>query len=46
MKSSLCKLLTTVLKYFLAVTAISLLCFFVVAVKTKKMTDDVWKQLG
>jgi len=34
------------LKSFLAVTAISLLCFFVVAVKTKKMTDDVWQQLG
>src|SRR5215208_8072712 len=46
MKTSLFKLFSMVLKSFLAVTVISLLCFFAVAVKTKKMTDDIWQQLG
>jgi len=46
MKTSLFKFFSIVLNFFLAVTAISLLCFFAVAVKTKKMTDDVWQQLG
>jgi hypothetical protein len=30
----------------LALLAVSLLCFFTVAVKAKQFTDDVWKQLG
>jgi hypothetical protein len=46
MKTSLFKLFSIVRKSFLAVTAISLLCFFVVAVKTKTLTDDLWQQLG
>jgi len=46
MKNSSFKLFSIVLKSFLGITAISLLCFFAVAVKTKKMTDDVWQQLG
>src|SRR4029079_14381133 len=46
MKTSLFKLFSIILKSFLAVAAISLLCFFAVAVKTKEMTDDVWQQLG
>jgi hypothetical protein len=46
MKTSLFKLFSIVLRSILAVTAISLLCFFAVAVRTKKMVDDVWQQLG
>ena len=46
MKTSLLKLFSVILKSFMAVTAISLLCFFAVAVKTKKIADDVWQQLG
>ncbi|MFL5789686.1 MAG: hypothetical protein ACJ748_16615 [Flavisolibacter sp.] len=46
MKNSSFKLFRIVLKSFLAVTAISLLCFFVVAVKTKSLADDIWQQLG
>jgi len=46
MKTSLLKLFRSILKSFLAITVISLLCFFTVAIKTKKMADDVWQQLG
>ena len=33
-------------KTFFAALAICFLCFFIVAMKTKQMADDIWKQLG
>ena len=46
MKNSSLTLFSIVLKSFLAVTTINLFCFFSVVVKTKKMFDNVWQQLG
>src|SRR5215213_3178283 len=40
------KMKASLLKSFLGITSISLLCFFAVAMKAKQMTDDVWQQLG
>lgn len=46
MKKSLVKFLDIPFKSFAAVSVISFFCFFTIVVKAKKMTDDVWKQLG
>lgn len=46
MKLSQSSPLAARLKTFLAALAICFFCFFIVAMKAKEMTDDVWKQLG
>ena len=46
MKLSLFSLIAARLKTFLAALMICFFCYFIMAMKTNQMADDIWKQLG